>query len=221
MGWVKLDDNFPMHPKVVGLSLEARWAYVESLCYAARFQTDGMVPDVVAANGSVRAELLDAGLWESGTAAVRIHDFLDWNLSRRASNALSKARGKAGSKGAANRWQEDGKRHGNSHGKGSGLVGSGLGSGFDQFWNVYPRKVGKPRAREAFARCARSTPTEDIVAGAERYANDPNREDEFTAHPTTWLNREGWNDAALPSRKPKTPGLKSHKRAEALRRQGL
>jgi hypothetical protein len=38
------------------------------------------------------------------------------------------------------------------------------------------------------------------MAGAERYRDDPNRTDEFTAHPTTWLNRDGWNDAPLPSR---------------------
>lgn len=82
MGWVKLDDGFPTHPKVVSLSLEERWAYIESLCYAARYETDGLVPDVVAANGPVRDALVAAGLWERGTAAVRVHDFLIYNPSR-------------------------------------------------------------------------------------------------------------------------------------------
>lgn len=72
--------------------------------------------------------------------------------------------------------------------------------GFDRFWEVYPRKVGKPKAKTAFARAASSTDPETIIAGAQAYRDDPNRTDEFTAHPTTWINREGWNDDPLPTR---------------------
>jgi hypothetical protein len=39
-----------------------------------------------------------------------------------------------------------------------------------------------------------------IIAGAARYASDPNREDAFTAHPATWLNAERWDDPMLPAR---------------------
>jgi hypothetical protein len=39
-----------------------------------------------------------------------------------------------------------------------------------------------------------------ILAGAKRYAADPNREDEFTAHPSTWLNQDRWLDGPLPQR---------------------
>ena len=39
-----------------------------------------------------------------------------------------------------------------------------------------------------------------ILAGAERYRDDPNRVDTFTAHPATWLNSGRWNDAPLPQR---------------------
>lgn len=72
--------------------------------------------------------------------------------------------------------------------------------GFDRFWDAYPRKVGKPKAKDAFARAVKSTDPELIIRGAEEYRDDPNRQQEFTAHPTTWLNREGWNDDPLPSR---------------------
>lgn len=34
----------------------------------------------------------------------------------------------------------------------------------------------------------------------ERYRDDPNRDDGYTAHPTTWLNRDGWDDDPLPAR---------------------
>lgn len=182
MSWVKLDDDFPHHPKVVGLSLEARWAYIESLCYAAKYETDGVIPGAIAPNGPVREELISSGLWENLETSVHIHDFLAYNPSK----AERLAKRIAASNAAAKRWA-----------LGEGV---GSGSGFDEFWSVYPRKVGKPRARIAFERCLRDTSAEDIIAGAKRYAEDPNRSDEFTAHPTTWLNREGWNDDPLPSR---------------------
>lgn len=73
---------------------------------------------------------------------------------------------------------------------------------FEAFWSAYPRKVGKPKARQAWERALRRADGNDvtIVEGAHSYAADPNREDQYTAHPTTWLNRDGWADPALPER---------------------
>lgn len=71
---------------------------------------------------------------------------------------------------------------------------------FDMFWDKYPRKVGKQAAEKAFAKALKLASVEDIVAGAERYAKDPNRVDAFTAHPTTWLNAGRWADGPLPER---------------------
>lgn len=71
---------------------------------------------------------------------------------------------------------------------------------FVTFWTAFPRKVGKRAARTAFERALKRASAEVICEGARRYADDPNRTDEFTAHPTTWLNRDGWEDAALPAR---------------------
>jgi hypothetical protein len=39
-----------------------------------------------------------------------------------------------------------------------------------------------------------------ILGGAVRLRDDPNREQQFTPHPTTWLNRDGWEDEPLPPR---------------------
>ena len=71
---------------------------------------------------------------------------------------------------------------------------------FDDFWKVYPRKVGKQAAEKAYAKAAKTTDEKIIIAGAARYADDPNRVDAFTAHPTTWLNAGRWNDDPLPER---------------------
>jgi hypothetical protein len=71
---------------------------------------------------------------------------------------------------------------------------------FDRFWTAYPRHEGKRTALAAFERACRRADPEAIVAGALRYRNDPNREGQFTAHPSTWLNRDGWDDDPLPPR---------------------
>lgn len=71
---------------------------------------------------------------------------------------------------------------------------------FDAFWMIYPRHVGKQLARKAWAKAIRTTDPNAVMAGAARFAADPNREDQFTPHPTTWLNRGGWDDDPLPAR---------------------
>ena len=42
--WVKLSQDFPQHPKMAAVSLQARWLFVEMLCYCSRFLTDGEIP---------------------------------------------------------------------------------------------------------------------------------------------------------------------------------
>lgn len=71
---------------------------------------------------------------------------------------------------------------------------------FNEFWSVYPRKVGKQDAIKAYVRALRLTTAEQITEGAKRYANDANRLPQYTAHPATWLNRGGWEDESIPNR---------------------
>lgn len=71
---------------------------------------------------------------------------------------------------------------------------------FILFWQTYPRKTAKGHARRAWQKAVRQTPAADIIAGAVRYRDDPNREPEYTALPATWLNGERWLDEPLPSR---------------------
>jgi len=68
---------------------------------------------------------------------------------------------------------------------------------FDEFWETYPRKVGKETARKAFARAIRKTPIEMILQAIERQKQSSQWQKdngEFIPHPTTWLNRAGWED---------------------------
>lgn len=72
---------------------------------------------------------------------------------------------------------------------------------FDNFWLIYPRRVGKGSAQKAFAKAIESTSVDEVMAGANRLANDPNLPlIQFIPYPATWLNREGWNDEPYPAR---------------------
>lgn len=71
---------------------------------------------------------------------------------------------------------------------------------YEAFWQAYPRRVGKKAAYAAWRQAIREIDPGLIIAAAERYASDPNREDQFTAHPQTWLNQGRWDDEPLPSR---------------------
>lgn len=74
---------------------------------------------------------------------------------------------------------------------------------FTEFWKLYPRKVGKEDARRAWARAIkrRKANPDDIVAGAGRYAADPNLpETTFVPHPAKWLNGDRWESGPEPPR---------------------
>lgn len=70
--------------------------------------------------------------------------------------------------------------------------------GFTEFWQLYPRKVGKGTAEKAWVKIspdAELTATILKAIGAqcatEQWLKDGGK---FIPHPTTWLNRKGWLD---------------------------
>ena len=73
------------------------------------------------------------------------------------------------------------------------------GTQFDEFWEIYPiHNGGQVVALKAFKKALKVTTLEEILDGARRYRDDPNRAREFTAYPATWLNQQRWADPALP-----------------------
>lgn len=77
-----------------------------------------------------------------------------------------------------------------------------ISSDFQNFYNTYPRKVGKQAAWKAFVKATEVATVDDILSGAIRYANDPNlpADHNFIPHPATWLNGGRWDDEPLPER---------------------
>jgi hypothetical protein len=71
---------------------------------------------------------------------------------------------------------------------------------FNLFWKYYPLKVGKAAALKAWSKAIKVEAADEILAGAIRYADDPNRHPSFTAHAASWLNAQRWGDDPLPPR---------------------
>ena len=69
---------------------------------------------------------------------------------------------------------------------------------FEKWWEHYPRKTGKRKAFNAWKSARKRASDQQLIDGAIRYANDPNRKDEFTKYPEGWLSRDGWLDEDLP-----------------------
>lgn len=81
-------------------------------------------------------------------------------------------------------------------------------SRFDEFWNQYPIKVGKGAAKRAWTKATKVAAPDLVIAGAVRYAENVVAREiprEYIAHPSTWLNRESWDDE-LPE--PESKGTK-------------
>lgn len=63
---------------------------------------------------------------------------------------------------------------------------------FEQFWRVYPRKVGKGQARRAWTQALQKAPKDVIIKALSEQKFDPKVR--FQPHPATWLNGERWLD---------------------------
>jgi len=73
---------------------------------------------------------------------------------------------------------------------------------FETWYDVYPLHVGKGAAHKAWLRATKGgkATNDELIAGATRYRDDPNRDPSYTKHPATWLNAGCHSDCALPLR---------------------
>ncbi|HVJ20152.1 MAG TPA: hypothetical protein VM686_32280 [Polyangiaceae bacterium] len=113
MSWLKIDDGFADHPKVLELSDAAFRLHVRALCWCAKYETDGGLSKaslrVLGAKPKHLTELTTAGLWIDGPDGHRIHDYLKYNPSKAQKDAEREATRKraerfrnGGSNGASN-----------------------------------------------------------------------------------------------------------------------
>lgn len=92
---------------------------------------------------------------------------------------------------------------------------------FDEFWQRYPRRVGKDAARRSFAKARDRATQAEILSAIDRQRWNP--DPAFVPHPATWLNQGRWQDdpdAAAPM--PQPPVVKApirESRGEQMRRE--
>lgn len=94
MGWVKLDDDWATHPKMLAAGLDGRAFWLEGLCYCSRYLTDGSIPvsvlPLVAVHAGVSSEqaqalaarLVELELWSSDGKSYRVDNYLRWQRSK-------------------------------------------------------------------------------------------------------------------------------------------
>jgi hypothetical protein len=175
MAWVKLDDQFADHPKVLQAGPLAGWLYICGLTYCSRLLTDGFIP-----SGQVRRladlknpdalakRLVDAGLWESCEGGFRIHDYLEYQPTKERVLTTRAVRAEAGSLGGkrrASNQQANGKQ------EPSNLLAASLEDGSSTF---QPRPdPTQPRCLESNAGESaheRATPSHPLADSSFRVA---------------------------------------------------
>lgn len=68
-------------------------------------------------------------------------------------------------------------------------------SEFLEFWQAYPRKEGKGKARARFQAARRLAEFDEIMSALKIYVvSVSGKESQFIAHPATWLHQERWTD---------------------------
>jgi hypothetical protein len=110
MTWIRVDDHFADHPKVMALAHDrltglGLWHVAASYC--ARYLTNGFVPSThVRANAPVRLinRMVAVGLFDPVDGGYMLHDWLNYNPSREAvkeAQAKKRAAGQAGGRASA------------------------------------------------------------------------------------------------------------------------
>jgi hypothetical protein len=223
--WFRVDDGFAFHHKAVGAGNAALGLWVRAGSWCSQQGNDGVVPaHMVKALGGTRKDALALcafGLWddlEDGRFAF--HDWLNYQPSaaevRADRLAKSEKKAEAGRLGGiasgvsrrANAKQPRSTDEANEEADDKQNEAPSLplptqtpsvstrDLAFEEFWLVYPRKIGKGQARKAWERAIKTADVADVMAGVVRFARTPGREERFTPHPATWLNGERWLDVA-------------------------
>lgn len=203
MTWFKVDDAFWSHPKTLALSKGAVALWVRAGSYSGNHLTNGVINrdvlPMLQGTTDEANELVDAGLWIDHIDGYVFHD---WDVYQPTRESVEKQRESWRSRQQKRRVNTEKKEK-----KNTSPVPSldtrdthrvsrrdKHGDIFNEFWDAYPRKIGKGHARKAFEKAITKVDPNIIIDAAKRYRDDQHRDPQFTAHPSTWLNGERWDD---------------------------
>ena len=72
---------------------------------------------------------------------------------------------------------------------------------FEDWWNLYPRKQGKRKALNEWRRAVKRVSKDELNSKTQHFAdfhNHQGTDKQYIPLPTTWLNRDGWDDELIP-----------------------
>lgn len=208
MSWVKLDDQFPTHPKMVAAGGDAAWLHVCALCYCAQHLTDGLLPKAMVSRLSDRRQpeklaerLVAAGAWIDRGDTFELHGYLEFNpsrehvLSERRKAAERRAKGgRASADVRANATRPDPTPPLDSP---NGESRAPFETDFEQLWKSYPRKRDRGAAFKAYQARRRAGATHAaLLAAVEHYAESvAGTEERFVKYGATSLGATGdWTE---------------------------
>ena len=90
------------------------------------------------------------------------------------------------------------------------LPPKGASDPFDEWWEHYPKKVGKGQARTAFKRALKKIDLDTLMDGTRQLAahhQQAGTDKKFIPNPSTWLNGERWDDELIPVNGERTPSV--------------
>jgi hypothetical protein len=73
---------------------------------------------------------------------------------------------------------------------------------FDNFWNLYPKKVAKSEALRAWNKATKKKTADELLKLTKAYAEGKLPEDKYIPYPASWLNKELYESVELAEAKP-------------------
>lgn len=170
------------------------------------------------------SRMVAGGFWsvkqKGGVVGYEVHDFLDYNLSRREVVQLRENKRVAGRIGGVRSAERRAAAQAPAEApaeadiqqlpkqkrtpvpvtrtqkKKDSLTPAELANDFERFYADYPRHTAPDRARRAYANARKQgAPHDAIMAGLKRQLPElMAREPKFIPHPATWLNAGQWRD---------------------------
>ena len=225
MTWFKVDDHLHSHRKAMRAGHEAMGLWVLAGSWSAAEESDGWVPSYVLPRlvGSDRAETLAtvlvlAGLWSEGEQDGE-HGYLfrAWDEYQPTREQLEAKRADARDRMRRARTQGGDVRANSARSarpvtptptrpdptnNKNTAAKAAESEDFQQFWTLYPRKIGKAAAAKAWAKALRQTDVPTIAAALRAQVTEWQASPDFpkyVPHPTTWLNQGRWADEVTPA----------------------
>lgn len=213
MNWINLRTEFLRSPLIVQSEPLALATWLKVLTYCCEQENNGFLRD--AGKWTDRVWLTVCGVTKDEVeSAVDLivpdgHGNLTIMFYPSVKQAEVQAKREAGRKGgnskaansdpssATNTVATEGEGEGNKKGKGKRTINRR--NDFDKFWDSYPRKEDKQKAKEAFQKIDSTVPLDLLLSALAWQKQSPQWQKDggqFIPLPTTWLNKRRWENEA-------------------------